>query len=50
LVAAGIKGILNFAPASLNVPEKVGVASVDLAVHLEQLAFRVSGEQVSTPK
>jgi redox-sensing transcriptional repressor len=50
LVAAGIKGILNFAPASLNVPEKVAVAAVDLAVHLEQLAFRVSGEQVNAPK
>jgi redox-sensing transcriptional repressor len=50
LVAAGIKGILNFAPASLIVPERVALATVDLAVHLEQLAFRISAEQVATPK
>src|SRR5690349_13240506 len=35
LVAAGIKAILNFAPASLTVPEHVPMAAVDLAVHLE---------------
>jgi redox-sensing transcriptional repressor len=41
LVAAGIRGILNFAPVTLNVPTTVAVAAVDLAVHLEQLAFQV---------
>jgi len=50
LVAAGVKAILNFAPASLNVPENVPVATVDLAVHLEQLAFRVSADQVDASK
>jgi redox-sensing transcriptional repressor len=50
LVAAGIKGILNFAPASLIVPERVALATVDLAVHLEQLAFRISAEQVAASK
>src|SRR5688572_26151792 len=50
LVAAGIKGILNFAPASLNVPESVPMASVDLAVHLEQLAFRISANQLANNK
>jgi redox-sensing transcriptional repressor len=47
LLAAGIKGILNFAPASLTVPERVPMASVDLAVHLEQLAFRISANQLA---
>jgi redox-sensing transcriptional repressor len=42
LVAAGIGGILNFAPVALNVPPQVAVQSVDLAVQLEQLAFRMS--------
>ena len=42
LVAAGIRGILNFAPVSLAVPPEVGVASVDLAVQLEQLSFQVN--------
>jgi redox-sensing transcriptional repressor len=50
LVAAGIKGILNFAPASLTVPESVPLASVDLAVHLEQLAFRISANHVASQK
>lgn len=47
LVVAGIKGILNFAPTSITVPERVALASVDLAVHLEQLAFKISAFNVS---
>ena len=43
MVAAGIRGILNFAPVSLQVGPNVEVASVDLAIHLEQLSFQVSG-------
>ncbi len=42
LVAAGVRGILNFAPVSLTVPPEVGMASVDLAVQLEQLSFMVN--------
>ncbi len=42
LVAAGIRGILNFAPVSLNVPPSVGLTAVDLAVQLEQLSFIVN--------
>jgi len=41
LVAAGIRGILNFAPAVLRLPSHVSLVSVDLAVQLEQLAFLV---------
>jgi redox-sensing transcriptional repressor len=41
LVAAGIRGILNFAPTVLRVPEQVSLVSVDLTVQLEQLAFYV---------
>ncbi len=47
LIAAGIKGILNFAPASLSVPETVALATVDLALCLEQLVFRVNTYQVA---
>ena len=43
LVAAGIRGILNFAPVTLRVGDDLSVATVDLAEHLEQLAFQVSG-------
>lgn len=41
MVSAGIKGILNFAPAIIRVPEHVNLVSVDLTVQLEQLAFLV---------
>ena len=40
-VAAGIRGILNFAPTSLNVPKNVVENSVDLALRLEQLTFEL---------
>jgi redox-sensing transcriptional repressor len=42
LVAAGVRGILNFAPVSITVPPEVSVQSVDLAVQLEQLSFKMS--------
>lgn len=42
MIAAGIRGILNFAPVTLQVGPEVGVASVDLAVHLEQLSFQLT--------
>ena len=46
IVAAGVRGVLNFAPVSLTVPPDVAMNSVDVAVQLEQLSFQVnvSGE------
>jgi redox-sensing transcriptional repressor len=44
LVAAGIRGVLNFAPVVLRLPPGVSLVSVDLAVQLEQLAFLVQLE------
>jgi redox-sensing transcriptional repressor len=41
LVAAGVRGVLNFAPVVLRLPPGVSVVSVDLTVQLEQLAFLV---------
>jgi redox-sensing transcriptional repressor len=41
LVAAGVRGLLNFAPAILRLPPGVSLVSVDLTVQLEQLAFLV---------
>jgi redox-sensing transcriptional repressor len=40
-VAAGIRGILNFASASITTPAHVVENSVDLAISLEQLAFQL---------
>ena len=42
LVAAGVRGILNFAPASVTVPPNVALNAVDLSVQLEQLSFLVN--------
>jgi redox-sensing transcriptional repressor len=49
LVAAGIRGLLNFAPVVLRLPPGVSLVAVDLAVQLEQLAFLVQmgGDLVS---
>ena len=43
LVAAGIRGLLNFAPSVLRLPPSVSLVAVDLTVQLEQLAFLVQG-------
>ena len=39
MVAAGIRSILNFAPAVLSVPDEVSVRKVDLALELQILSF-----------
>jgi redox-sensing transcriptional repressor len=41
LLAAGIDGILNFAPVTISLPEGVSQVGVDLAIELEQLSFAV---------
>jgi redox-sensing transcriptional repressor len=42
LVAAGVRGLLNFAPVSITVPPDIALNAVDLAVQLEQISFQVS--------
>ncbi len=42
LVAAGIEGIVNFAPVTLTLPRHVQNVGVDLAIELEQLSFAVT--------
>ena len=39
LVAAGIKAVLNFAPARLRVPREARLKNVDLSIELETLSF-----------
>jgi redox-sensing transcriptional repressor len=41
LVAAGVAGIVNFAPVTLVLPSNVSQVGVDLAIELEQLSFAV---------
>jgi len=44
LVAAGIEGIVNFAPVTLALPPQVQIVAVDLAIELEQLSFAVTSK------
>ncbi len=41
LASAGVRGVLNFAPAVLRLPSSIAVVNVDLTIQLEQLAFQV---------
>ncbi|MBJ43858.1 MAG: redox-sensing transcriptional repressor Rex [Planctomycetaceae bacterium] len=47
LVAAGLRGILNFAPVTLSLPADVQIVAVDLAIELEQLTFAVVNRAVN---
>jgi redox-sensing transcriptional repressor len=42
LVAAGVRAILNFAPARLTVPRDVRLQNVDLSIELENLSFHLA--------
>jgi redox-sensing transcriptional repressor len=39
LVAAGVRGVLNFSPAHVNPTPQVPLKDVDLRIHLEELAY-----------
>ncbi|MFC3883407.1 redox-sensing transcriptional repressor Rex [Bacillus songklensis] len=39
LVKSGIKGILNFTPARINVPDSIRIHHIDLAVELQSLIY-----------
>jgi redox-sensing transcriptional repressor len=41
MAAAGLRGVMNFAPVRLRLPRGVSVVTVDLALQMEQLAFAV---------
>jgi redox-sensing transcriptional repressor len=47
LVTAGLRSVLNFAPAVLVVPDEVVVRKVDLSTELQILAFH--GQRLSDP-
>jgi redox-sensing transcriptional repressor len=49
VVAAGVRGLLNFAPVSISVPPDVAINNVDLAQHLEQLSFQVNVSRGESP-
>ena len=41
------RGIVNFAPVTLSVPEDVSLVGVDLATELEQISFSVANRLAS---
>jgi len=41
LVAAGVQGLLNYAPIALKVPENVTVQNIDPVARLQHMAFYV---------
>ena len=41
LVSGGVKGIWNFAPIDLNIPENVALESVHLSDSLHALSFMI---------
>jgi redox-sensing transcriptional repressor len=48
LAAAGVRGILNFAPVVLRLPPHVRLVTVDLTIQLEQLAFLIQHADLSS--
>jgi redox-sensing transcriptional repressor len=49
LVAAGVRGILNYAPINVHVPDDVHVQYIDPVVHLQRMTFYVDAP-AETPK
>ena len=47
LVGAGIRAILNFAPAQITVPPHVSLKSVNMAMELEGLSFALTNAMTS---
>jgi redox-sensing transcriptional repressor len=47
-VAAGVEGVLNFAPVTLTLPPHISVVGVDLTIELEQLTFAVVNSRQNT--
>jgi redox-sensing transcriptional repressor len=41
LVAAGVRGLLNYAPINIAVPEGVKVQYIDPVVHLQRITYYV---------
>ncbi|MBK9122613.1 MAG: redox-sensing transcriptional repressor Rex [Chloroflexi bacterium] len=46
LVAAGVRGILNYAPINLSVPANVQVQYIDPVVGLQRMTYYVEGELI----
>ena len=47
MIAAGVRAILNFAPAQISVPPHVSLKSVNMAMELEGLSFALTNSQIN---
>ena len=45
LVAAGVKGIWNFAPIKMEVPSSMHIVNEDLSVGLSSLSYHITRKQ-----
>lgn len=45
LIAAGIRGVLNFAPVKLDAPDHVQIRNVNITIELEGLSFALRGRE-----
>jgi redox-sensing transcriptional repressor len=50
LVAAGVQGILNFAPRKLRVPAPVALRSVDMTMEFESLSYALTHARTRIPR
>ena len=50
LVAAGVSGILNFAPRKLRVPESVALRTVDMTMEFESLSYALTHARTPAPR
>ena len=50
LVAAGVQGILNFAPRKLHVPDAVTLRTVDMTMEFESLSYALSHARATAPR
>jgi redox-sensing transcriptional repressor len=49
VVAAGVRGVLNFAPRRIRAPEGVTVQDVNMVMELEGLAFQLTDADLDAP-
>jgi len=45
LIKAGVRGILNYAPISINVPQNVHVQYIDPVVHMQRMTYYLESER-----
>jgi redox-sensing transcriptional repressor len=50
LVAAGVQGILNFAPRKLRVPASVTLRTVDMTMEFESLSYALTHARTPAPR